>query len=128
MFRKLKDGYRRFKIDQPGERFIHLHQRWHSEARGVLINVLAVVIGAVLIVAGVLFGLVPGVPGIVLVVLGIGVIAAQFRRLARILDRVEISLRRACRKCRRGWVRGLPTSAPATATASRCGTSAPRRG
>ena len=96
VLKKLKDGYRQFVHDIPGERFVNLHHRWHGKGRGPG-TIIGFVTGIILIVVGILLGLVPGVPGIVLGFLGLGVIAAQSRLLAKKLDRAEVALR-ACLK------------------------------
>ena len=93
MFKKLKPALRAFKHDKPGMRFQHLHQHWSQEAKGPLLRGVAVVLGLVLMVGGILLGLVPGVPGIFLGVMGLALIAVQFRWAAGACDRTEIWLR-----------------------------------
>jgi len=95
MFKKFKVACREFARDKPGSRFIHLHRQWSRKATGPWIRALASLGGAILIVAGILLGLIPGVPGIVLGVLGCALIAMQFRWMAEWCDRVEV------------WARGL---------------------
>lgn len=91
---RIKDDYRQFVKDQPGERFMNLHRRLHARRKGPAVNAAGIIAGVVLIAAGVLLALVPGVPGIVLGVLGVALIAAQFPVLARACDRSEIAARR----------------------------------
>jgi hypothetical protein len=101
MLKRVKDGYFAFIHDLPGERFANLHDRWHRGGKGPVTTVIGVVLGIVLIAAGFFLGLVPGIPGIILGVLGFGLIAAQFRPLARKFDQAEIALRKFLKKCRR---------------------------
>jgi hypothetical protein len=58
-------------------------------------------IALVLIAVGALLALVPGVPGIVLGVLGLGLIAVRFRRVAIWLDWSEMKCRGIWREFRR---------------------------
>jgi uncharacterized protein (TIGR02611 family) len=68
--------------------------------RGVLYRAMFVLIGVVVILAGLLLSL-PGVPGpgLVLIAVGLGILALEFdpaeRLLERILDRVETARERA---------------------------------
>jgi UPF0716 family protein affecting phage T7 exclusion len=97
---KIKRAYQQFKEDAPGERFLNLYQRRQQQSKGPVATVLIVIVGLVLIVGGFLLGLIPGVPGIVLGVLGVALIATRFRRMAVWMDRAEVKLRKLWRKCR----------------------------
>lgn len=101
MWDKLKRGYRQFKQDDPGDRFLNAHEHWKEHSNGPVATILIVAAGAVLIVGGLLLGLIPGVPGIVLGLLGFALIATRFRRMAIWLDWSEVKLRSAWQKCRR---------------------------
>jgi hypothetical protein len=74
MWKKLPSAFRRFKHAQPGERFLNAHDE--LKERGPAGFILPV-FGLVFVVAGIILGLVPGVPGIVLVGLGLALIAAR---------------------------------------------------
>ena len=91
---RIKEGYCRFVRNQPGERFMNLHRRWHARRKGPAVTAAGIIVGAVLIVAGGLLALVPGVPGIVPGIAGVALIAAQFPMLARACDRSEVAVRR----------------------------------
>ena len=101
MWKRLKRGYRQFKKDEPGERFVDAHDRWREYSNGPVATVLILVAGAVLIAGGLFLGLVPGVPGIVLGLLGFALIATRFRRMAIWLDWSEVKIRKAWNKRRR---------------------------
>jgi hypothetical protein len=99
-WKKIREAYRRFARGQPGVRFMRLHERWHIKSNGPAVPVMAVVVGIILIVAGAALGLVPGVPGVVLSLLGVGIIAAQIRVAARWCDAAEVALRGILQKWR----------------------------
>ena len=100
MFDKLKLDYRLLKRGPPGVRFLNIYHHQHAPGSG-LRTVVAVVISVILMVGGLLLGLVPGVPGIVLGLIGVALLAAQFRVLAKCLDRLELRLRRLLKKRQR---------------------------
>jgi uncharacterized protein YqgC (DUF456 family) len=66
----------------------------HLARRGVRRRIQSMVIALVLIAAGVAFGFVPGIPGVILVFLGATFISTQSRAVARALDWGEMRLRR----------------------------------
>lgn len=99
MLGALKKTFERAKKSVPGERFLKLHERWRRQQSGFASTVGIVAAGVVLLVIGLLLGLVPGVPGIVLGIFGAALIAMPFRRAALWLDRCELSLRRAWQRC-----------------------------
>jgi hypothetical protein len=105
MFKKLKHGYRQFADDEPGERFLNMHDRWNRRTKSPVVNVLAVIVGLILIAGGFFLGLVPGAPGIVLGLLGFALIAARFRRLAVWLDWAEVKCRKWGQKWRKRFAR-----------------------
>ncbi len=92
MWNKLKVAYRQFASDEPGKRFLRMHERWAKKAHPAL-KVLIVMFGAVLIVAGFLLGFIPGVPGIILALFGLALIAICFRKVADWMDWVEVKYR-----------------------------------
>jgi O-antigen/teichoic acid export membrane protein len=101
MWNKLKRGYRQFKEDEPGARFLNTYQRSREHSKGPAATILIIVAGALLIVGGFFLGLVPGVPGIVLGLLGFALIATRFRRMAKWLDWTEVKVRRIWQRWRR---------------------------
>jgi hypothetical protein len=94
---RIKAGYRRFVKDESGQRFFNLHRRLHARHKRPAVILAGILAGVILIAGGVLLGLVPGVPGVVLVILGVGLIAAQFPVLAKACDRLETAARRLLR-------------------------------
>ena len=93
MWEKLKNGYREFKESKPGARFISTYHRWREHSRGSAATILIFVVSGLLIIGGLLLALIPGVPGIVLGLLGFALIATRSRRMAIWLDWTELKAR-----------------------------------
>jgi len=103
MFEKAKEHWRCFKQSKPGHRFkdrYHQRQQSRRSARFSLTTaVFATVAGILILLLGGVVSLtvpVPG-PGWLLLFLGLGMLAAQSKHIARLLDWVEVKLRRAAR-------------------------------
>ena len=101
MWRRFKESYLQFKHDAPGQRFQNLHRRWHREGKARGATVLWILAAIILIAGGFFLGLVPGIPGFVLGFLGIGILAAQIRPVAKWSDRTELAMRKFIGKFRR---------------------------
>lgn len=94
MWKRLKLGLRDFKSKAPGERFIKTYEHWQARGeRSFITTAVVIAAGLILIVGGLLLGLIPGVPGIVLGVIGLALIATRSRRMAIWLDWTETKLR-----------------------------------
>jgi UPF0716 family protein affecting phage T7 exclusion len=94
---KIKSDVARIARDEPGRRFTAHHQRHRQrESRRAAAWKTAgyVIAGVLLIAAGLILSIPPGVPGFLLWIPGIGLLAARFRALAAGLDRAELFLRR----------------------------------
>ena len=74
------------KASPPGKRFEHHYRRNHQGGprKPVLIG-----LGVLMIVGGFVLGFVPGIPGIVLAVLGAAMISNESLAVARAFDRME---------------------------------------
>ncbi len=94
MWQQLKLRWHEFRNDPPGERFRNSFERQRKRGGSLVATIITVVIGGVLVVAGFLLGLIPGVPGIVLGLIGIALIATRFRRMSLWMDSAEVRLRR----------------------------------
>jgi UPF0716 family protein affecting phage T7 exclusion len=94
MWKHLKHGLAEFKAAPAGERFTRTYERWQRRGNSPIVTVSVVALGVILIVAGFLLGMVPGVPGIVLGILGLALIATRSRRLAKGLDWIEVKFRK----------------------------------
>lgn len=92
MISEIKKDWERFKGSNPGERFIERYRRrqegsssgWRDPSR--LFNV---ILGTVLIVGSAFFGWAPG-PGMLTFVIGLAMIAGEFRPAAHFLDWSEV--------------------------------------
>ena len=88
---KVKEEWGRFKRDEPGKRFIgHYHRAQKNKSVGK--TVLSILVGLVLLGAGIFMWFVPG-PGWLFVFFGLAMFAGQSQVIARFLDRVELKLR-----------------------------------
>lgn len=89
----LGETWRAFWRDPPGERFARRYQRLHRAGSGRIGRVLRPALGTLLALIGVLFLALPG-PGLVPLAIGAALIAGESRRVARLLDRLELKIRR----------------------------------
>jgi hypothetical protein len=101
MLGPLRRHWNQFKKSRPGRRFQDFYDRKRGSRGGALWRGGAVVLGALLCLAGLFFMAVPG-PGIPIFALGAVLIAQQSQATARLLDRAEMSLRRLVRSRGRG--------------------------
>jgi hypothetical protein len=83
----MKKFFKKFAKDECGKRFQHLFQR--VQKRPLRLRVVIWLGGVVLFLSGLFLGILPGVPGLELCFLGLGLMATQIRWLAVWLDRME---------------------------------------
>jgi hypothetical protein len=103
MIVRTKQSWRRFRSSKPGNRFQDRYRRrqesehgWKDPRR------LFYVVGGLLLALGSLaFGVLPG-PGMLTFFVGVGMIAGEFRPVARLLDWTEVRAREFGR-----WVGGI---------------------
>jgi hypothetical protein len=95
MWRRLKKQVESFRRVPPGQRFeAHYEARRNSgEEPGVSSRVINFVLIIVSFVLGIVFSLVPGIPGFVFFFIGAALLAAESLRVAQFLDASEIKLR-----------------------------------
>jgi hypothetical protein len=91
MFEGIRRELRTLRGSTPGARFERAHER-HRVDNGVL-RVLIIGLGLALILASAFTFWVPG-PNFVIVLVGLAIVAAQWRAVATRLDRVEVAARR----------------------------------
>lgn len=103
MIARLKNEMHELRRGTPGQRFIqHYERRQRREAgrTSAWLNLSYIVGGVVLLVAGLLLSLPPGVPGFLLWIPGLGLLVARSRRLAVVLDAAERKARDVWRRVR----------------------------
>jgi hypothetical protein len=91
MLSKLKRISDSLRSGKPGHRFVDYHdRRKKAEGRsGTWKSAGYVILGLVLLAAGLVLSLPPGVPGFLLWIPGLGLLAVRFRILAVYLDKLE---------------------------------------
>lgn len=92
MIGRLKRSWGRLRSDPPGERFERRYDRHHEEGTSALRRWGYIGLGVVVVAAGIFFLPAPG-PGMVILALGAGLIAQEFRPIARALDWAELKIR-----------------------------------
>ena len=103
----IRNSWRSFARDQPGQRFMHHHHRSQRE-RSIAKTVLRIALGTGLTVGGVLLWFLPG-PGWLLIMFGMAMFASESSRLAGFLDRMEMILRAQLQRLRLWWRAASPT-------------------
>jgi hypothetical protein len=73
----------------------HYQRRQQAEKEHPWKAVLYIALGSLLVVLGVVFALLPVLPGFLLTVPGLGLLSARLRIVARALDRAELFIRRS---------------------------------
>jgi hypothetical protein len=92
LLQKLKRAFREFKAGVPGRRFVDHYQRSRGPqgARGASWKTFGyVAAGLVLVICGLVLSLPPGIPGFLLWIPGLLLLASRFKGLAMLLDRLE---------------------------------------
>ena len=109
MIGRMKESWWRFKESKPGHRFEdRYHRRQESEHGWRDPRKLFYLVGGLVIAVGSLvLGVLPG-PGTLTFFLGLGMIAGEFRPVARLLDWAEVRVRKLAQ-----WVRGIWRSSAA---------------
>jgi hypothetical protein len=97
---ELKQEWKLFKEDEPGQRFTHHRERMLRRSK--ILNIAGLALGVVLIAAGTVFCFLPG-PGTVLIVFGFALIGARWARMARMMDRMEPKLRDFFHRQKHRW-------------------------
>lgn len=105
IFKGIRKSWRLLASGKPGERF-ERYYRNQQEGRTPLRKSFSIVVGIAIFAAGLVLLPAPG-PGTLVVALGLGLLAREFRFVARALDGLEPRLRRAAAGAARLW-RGSP--------------------
>jgi hypothetical protein len=87
---ELKEEWRAFKRDEPGDRFANHHDR--MKRGSMAFRIVTTLAGIFLLLAGIVLLFIPG-PGTPLLVFGVGALSAHWRWFAEKLDKAEPRLR-----------------------------------
>ena len=98
MRRTLKQYFRHLAEAPAGKRFHRFHKRHKRSKEPNWKRVLYVLTGVGVIMLGITLSIPPGIPGFVLTLAGIGIIAARSASVARTIDRAELVLHDYYRK------------------------------
>jgi hypothetical protein len=94
MLKRLKNTYEQIAEGKPGHRFTNFYKKQRARVKKSWWNkILYPIIGCFLIVIGALLSIPPGVPGFVVVIVGLAMLAVRSRHFARILDWCELKIR-----------------------------------
>jgi hypothetical protein len=96
----VRQEWRHFRDDKPGERFCNHRHRMQKKSRKHA--AVSFALGVLLLAGGVVLLFMPG-PGIPLIIFGLSLVATHSKKLSDVLDRVEPALRRAGRRLVRRW-------------------------
>jgi uncharacterized protein (TIGR02611 family) len=109
MIEKIRESWQSFKESEPGQRYKDRYRRRQQSKSGEFdLGLVVSVLGGVLIVLGGIVA-VPGPgPGWLIVFLGLGLVAGEFRPIARFMDWAEIRLRRLARWAAGVWANSSP--------------------
>ncbi len=109
MIEKIRESWQSFKESEPGQRFKDRYRRRQQSKSGKFdLGLVVSVLGGILIVLGGIVA-VPGPgPGWLIVFLGLGLVAGEFRPIARFMDWAEVRLRRLARWAAGVWVNSSP--------------------
>ena len=107
----LKEHWKDLKEGNPGKRFQDHYRKYHESGGNRMRKVLFIGIGALIVAAGVFFLPAPG-PGFLIIFLGGGLMAQESLRAAKVLDWMELRVRRIANWALGVWKRA---SVPARA-------------
>jgi hypothetical protein len=104
MLDHLRENWRHLKHGEPGQRFkdrYYLSQR-RNRSRITFWRVFNIGAGSGIALGGLLMVIAPG-PGWLAIFLGLGMLSGELLPVARILDRIEVRLRKLIRWLREAW-------------------------
>ena len=109
MLKQMGRNWREFHEDEPGRRFRDRYDRNQRKERGRFDagRLFNLTVGPVLVIVSVFFGWAPG-PGMLTLLIGLSMVASEFRPAAVFLDWAEVGLRRLWRICEAVWAASSP--------------------
>ena len=121
MLKKLKKHWRELRKGRPGRRFQERYQR-NQQARKDKTSpkrFVAPAVGIVLLVAGVVFCVIPG-PGVPLIIVGASLLADRSIVLAKTMDWLEVRVRKVVRWALGWWRQASPLAKNAVILVGTC--------
>lgn len=98
----MKQSWNRFQSVPTGRRFIHYYNQQHRTRAVTPKAVLKIGLGLLLMAAGAIMLVIPG-PGIPVLIAGAVLIAREVKPAARVLDWLDVHIRRALKAMKREW-------------------------
>jgi uncharacterized protein (TIGR02611 family) len=102
MLDKLKQSWRHLKEGKPGKRFRQQYERRKRSGRSNLSKILFIILGLLIMVVGLIFLPAPG-PGTLILLPGAALIARESLFAARLLDWLEVRIRRVIARGLKFW-------------------------
>jgi UPF0716 family protein affecting phage T7 exclusion len=90
MWRKFRHWIKEIKRVKPGRRFQKQYERGRQKNDSALRHTVFIVLGSALVITGFLLSIPPGVPGFLVSLAGLALIAARWHFLAKLLDKAEL--------------------------------------
>ena len=100
MVERIREEWRVFAAEAPGERFERHYERKRREERTLLGRFTWIAAGVFFLLAGFVMLFTPG-PGLLAIGFGVTCFAAESRRISQLCDRSEMRIRRAWERWRR---------------------------
>ena len=104
MFQQLKKRWRALRAAPPGKRFRLRYESRKKEGGSGMSRALYLVVGSLVLLAGILLMPAPG-PGLIVVAVGAALVAQESYLAARALDWLEVRLRKLWASIARRWKR-----------------------
>lgn len=99
MFESFRAQFHQFVADRSGTRFQQRYRRRTERPGGIVRKSLVFALATLLLLIGLLLLVLPG-PGLLVIVIGAGLFAEESLLIARLLDRIDLSLTRRVRRWR----------------------------
>jgi hypothetical protein len=91
---RIKEEWRRFAAEPPGERFERHYERKRAQEAGLVGRLMWIVAGVLFLLAGIVMLFTPG-PGLLSIGFGVTCLSRESRSLSRGCDRAELRIRAA---------------------------------
>lgn len=103
----IRSALNKLRAERPGRRFRSARREAESRKGGKMVRPMLLLLGVVLVAAGIFFMAVPG-PGLPVLLAGLALISLASRRTARLLDRAEVLILQAADGARKRWTGAPP--------------------